>query len=66
MKWISYTLFSAVMVFILVFAFELAKEGPYQSNEIDPVLIPTSLGRIQALSVFLFSYNFSTFEFPMY
>jgi amino acid permease len=66
MKWISYTLFAAVIVFIFFFAFELAKDGPYNSQDTKALPTPTNLGRIQALSVFLFSYNFSTFEFPMY
>ena len=65
-KWVSYLLSAALTVFILCFAEQLAQDGASKSNYTDPMPSPTNLGRIQALSVFLFSYNFSAFEFPMY
>ena len=65
-KWVSYTLFYAVVAFLALFVYLLAAQGAYESDIIEPLFTPTVFGRISALSVFLYSYNFSCFEFPMY
>ena len=45
-KWVSYTLFGALVMFVLFFAYQLAANGPYQKESNEVVSSPTNLGRI--------------------